>query len=180
MFGIEDPGVVGLDYEMLEETSMEIELGDNPAFEQQFIKDAFYNLQGQRWVTANEVLYWDPEFNPGIMGMIVNRTHYDSDLIRVLSVLHPRYQRSGWIEIEPWDWDGDSYDTWSYKRNMTSKGKLPSCGDITFQKEWFYPATIELHYMWPVHAYCARHLFQSIGLDFDHKDYRLFFAWHWR
>lgn len=119
-------------------------------------------------------IYWGG-FHEGhnkILGMIVLQSHCDSDLLRVLSVLHPEYECSGFIEIDTWQKE----DHLLYAKQAE---KIVGMDDIEFQWEWFYPSVIEQHTMWPVWAYCTRFILAQAGIEVDYKKLRLFFVWDW-
>lgn len=142
-------------------------------YELNFLRDMFYNRKDQEWGCIASFLYHGTEFVPGVLGMSVNQTNYDSDIMRVLSVFHPEYYEAGKRDLPVWDATKHSL----YARQITNN--KPRCADIEFQWSWFYPSVVEQHNMWPVHAYCTRWLLQQIGVDVDYHRFKAMLVWQW-
>lgn len=142
-------------------------------FEYSFLKDIFYHRAEHKWGYVYEFLYWNPEFSPGILGMSIGRTEYDSDFVRALSVFYPEFYEAGKRDFPVWKKEEHGL----YARNIMSNE--PACADIEFQWSWFYPSVIEQHYMWPVHAYCTRWLLQQAGVNIDYRKFKAMLVWQW-
>lgn len=143
-------------------------------YENNFLEDVFYDHRTREWGYVADFLYYDPGFNPGVIGMNVNQTDYDSDFMRVLSVFHPEYYVAGKHDLPVWERE----DHPLYAKNIASN-KWPQCADIEFQWSWFYPSVVEQHSMWPVHAYCTRWLLQQVGVNIDYHRFKTMLVWQW-
>ena len=175
VFGIDDfPDDLRLP-EDIYETQLHIsdaEIEQGP-YELNFLRDAFYDHRTQEWGYIADFLYHDTEFVSGVLGMSINQTGYDSDIMRVLSVFHPEYYKPGKRDLPVWEADKHP----SYARDILNNA--PHCADIEFQQSWFYPSVIEQHNMWPVHAYCTRWLLQQVGVDVDYHRFKAMLVWQW-
>ena len=174
VFGVDD-FVDSIDDNILE-MRIHAELDNNKPYTDGFIKDRFFDHQANEWHWVIDDLYYSPEFNPGILGLMICRTQYDSDMVRVLSIFHPEYMQVGKLDIPMWDREEHSIYA---KRLYGPTDKLTHCGDIEFQWSWFYPSVIEQHSLWPVHAYCTRWLLEFVGIHIDYAKYKAMLVWRW-
>lgn len=174
VFGIDD--FAGELPESVYETQLyisdeEIESG---SYELHFLKDVFYDYIAKEWGWLPSFLFWSPEFHPGVLGMSIDKTQHDSDLVRALSVFYPRFYDSGKRDLPIWDVKEHSL----YAKRVTND--KPGCAGIEFQWSWFYPSVVEQHSMWPVHAYCTRWLLQQAGVEMDYHIFKAMLVWEWR
>jgi hypothetical protein len=148
----------------------EKEVEEEP-YEMLFLRDRFRDCRSKEWHIISSVLFYDPEFSPGILGLVLDSADYDSTIVRVLSMFHAEYFQAGKKDLPVWEKE---------ERPLYAKRAFGSkCGDIEFQPSWFYPGVVEQHIMWPVHAYCARWLFQQVGVDIDYHRYKAMLVWQW-
>lgn len=173
IFGIDD-FADKLDCNVLESKQLFISESEinTDNFENYYLCDSFVDKDGN-WGCAADYIYYNWHSDNSILGFVVNCTRYDSNFMRVLSIFHPEYELNGKLDIPIWD----KKNHLSYAR-CVEKCMRP-CGDIKFQWSWFYPSIIEQHQMWPVYAYCARWLFQQIGLNIDYHKYKAMLVWEW-
>ena len=142
-----------------------------------FLKDAFFDLSRKEWQFIYDRLYVGSEWNPGVLGMSIFSSDFDSDLVRALSIFHERYETSGKRDLPVWKpEDHQLYAT----RIETGHVATRSCADIEFQWSWFYPSVIEMHTMWPVRAYQTRWLLQQVGIEIDYHRYKAMLVWQWK
>ena len=174
VFGVDDFDG-GINYDIWE-TRIHAELDNDKPFTDGFVKDYFFDHKTKEWHYVADDLHYSPGFNPGILGLRIHRTQYDSELVRALSIFHPEYGQAGKLDIPVWDKESHPL----YARHLlTPKDTLPRCGDIEFQWSWFYPSVIEQHNMWPVHAYCTRWLLDFAGVSIDYTTYKAMLVWQW-
>lgn len=148
-------------------------------FEQGYLKDVFYNHATNEWGYIADHLYDGGEFNPGVIGMVINRSKpdFDNDIVRALSLFHPEYETSGKRDIPVWE----RVDHPMYARRLQEsldRGTV-SCGDVEYQWSWFYPAVVEMQSLWAVHAYCTRWLLRQAGIEIDYRRYKAMLVWQW-
>lgn len=146
---------------------------DGSDFERLFLRDAFMDYTTKKWGVIADFLYYGRDWNPGIVGMIVHESHYDTDMVRVLAQFHDEYEMSGKKDLPILDPEQNLL----YARQV--KNRQPRCGDIEWQWSWFYSATVEAHSMWPVRAYCARWLFQQSKIEVDYRQFKAMLVWEW-
>lgn len=140
-------------------------------YEMLFLRDTFYDYRTKEWHIIGDDLFYDGEFSPSILGLIIASVDYDSTIVRVLSVFHPEYLHAGKKVLPVWEKE---------EHPMYAKRAFGyRCADIEFQPSWFYPSVVEQHTMWPVHAYCTRWLFQQVGVDIDYHKYKAMLVWQW-
>lgn len=169
IFGVDD---VNFEPECYDIYEFQIDIPKSDKFEDLYLRDCFYDKQYEELKLVNECLYRSE--GSDVFGLIISKTKYDSDFIRGLSVFYPRFETSEKLDFPVWD--REEYHV--YAKRIREQ-RFSGCGDIEWQWSWFYPAVVESHNMWPVHAYCARHLFNQIGLQVDYREFKAMLVWEW-
>jgi len=172
VFGIDNYEGV-LEYEALWDADLSVT--DAEPFTASCVKNFFYHQHQNTWASAEDALYRNWQWGGEIIGLSLAYTRYDSPIVRALSVMDTRFSTANKYDIPVWDRSDPSVV--SYKRRIEDAEY--QCGDIPWLWQWFYPATIEYHGMWPVHAYLTRHLFRRVGIDIDYNRYKAMLVWEW-
>jgi len=108
-----------------------------------------------------------------VLGMIINNSDADSDMLRALSLFYPEFSEGGKLDIPV----QEKEKHYLYARRI--ENNIPKCEDIQFEWQWFYSSVLESHSMWPVYAYCTRWLFKQVGIEIDYKQFKAMLVWDW-
>lgn len=139
-----------------------------------FVKDYCFDRVRNEWKWYPDVLYFG-RYNDGGQGIAGLKLSYHFErrsirTFRALSMLYPEFMQSGYRDIPL-----ESLDV--RETEFLFAEERPSCGDIAFRDEWFYPQGYwKLATRW---AFVTRWLFDSVGIETNVDDYKWMLVWEW-
>lgn len=175
LFGIDDCKSKP-NWEKWETTSLEVPELEVSEYYEAYLRDVFFNYSRDKWDNVADHIFFGHHLE-GVVGLHLECTSYDSMIVRSLITLNEKWKLEGKCDIPVMDTDDD--ENLCHVLDIKQHESRYDCGDIAFQWQWFYSPVIEMFSMWPVHAYCTRHLLDRAGIESDYHDYKAMLAWEW-